>query len=762
MALSFSSVTRDRRRFRAVVVGAPILTAVLCGSLAVARAGTGGVVSLPLAGTKIRSGLKLQIDTRWVDGTGYRPVRLRVSPIPPGPAPADRSIHITLRPRSWRMGTIRTSVSETVWLPQGATFADVTVSIPQYEMWNNFDIETSEDDRRLRDLSSRYVGFPARTFYNWSEASPSILVLDPAAPGNSISSTLRRANPDSNELPDIRALASRVALDSYNSYAAQGAFNTSKSVDDSDILRLLTDLPRIEILPPGDLTDRWIDLSAITLVVVSLPDLEEIVDSLPERWRAIRQWQACGGTLCVYGVGDGYERLERLEQLVEASSLATDPQRPYARGWSEPHERHFTNDVGSLRSVNGNTVFAPGISMVRADGTAVPQSHRDPPGPKRFLFRRLRQGNLVAIGAENPFPGEEEHWAWLLNSLPQDQWMWYRRHGISMHRDNPEYWELLIPGVGEAPVNSFLVLISLFVIVIGPVNYLVLHRQRRLYLILVTVPLGASVVTLCLLVYALLTDGLGVRQRTRSVTEIDQASGHVVSWSRQSYYAGLSPSSGLSFPKDAAIYPVEYEPMSRVSRDGRNLLAWGDDQRLAEGFLPTRSTKQFLVLESRSTSLGLRVDETGDPPRVTNALGTDIEDLILRTAGGGLYRGARVAKGDTVSLSPVPGKEASDFWSKLLVSNRPMYPEGFDPYKLENAADFFVNYDYSQNVDPGLSEPSFNTSLFERRIRELLANRFGGLQPRSFLATVSTPVEVSTGIADARDEAGFHLVTGSW
>ncbi len=748
-------------RLARLVLWPLLLIGAVLGCATTASAGTGGIVNLPTAGTKIRSGLKIQIDTRWVDGTGYRPVRMRVSSIPAGPAPADRSIRITLRPRGWRMGTVRASVTKIVELPQGAMFSDVTVSVPHYEMWNNFDVETSEDGDRLRDLCVRYVGLPSRNFYNWSEAMPAILVLDRDAPAHSITSSIRRARPNSSELPDIRALASRVPLNSYNSQVTQGIYNTSKAVDDSDILRFLVDLPRLEILRPEDLPDRWIDLTCVDMILVSLDEVARIREVLPARWQAIQDWQASGATLCVFGAGEGYERLDELERSIGAPPLPVDPRRPYARGWTEPKSQRHTVHVNALSEYSGNVAYYNNQGGV-AEETTVPDEQSEPPGPRRFLTRTVRQGALVAIAAENPFPGEPQEWAWLLNSLTQDRWMWYRRHGLSMHRENPDYWDLLIPGVGEAPVNSFLVLISLFVIIIGPVNYFMLHRQRRLYLILLTVPLGAIIVTGSLLIYALLTDGLGVRHRTRSVTEIDQLNHHVVSWSRQSYYAGLSPADGLSFPADAAVYPVEHRPVGNPTRDGRQQLIWEDQQRLASGYLTTRSTKQFLVVESRSTDVGLTIDETSDPPQVTNRLGVQVDHLILRTSAGELYAASVVEIASTAGLTAITDEDASDQWSALLSQHRPAFPEGFDPYDLENAADFFETYDYSQYVDQGLPPPSFKASIFERRVRELTSVRFRGLPPRTYLAAVAQPVEVSLGIADSRAEAGFHLVIGRW
>ncbi len=751
-------------RYVAVMICWCIVESVQFGCASLAHAGSGGIITLPVSGVKSRSRLKLQIDTRWVDGTGYRPVRVRVTPIPPGPAPADRSIQVTLKPRGWRMGNSRTSVTQTVELSQGAMFGDATVAIPHYEMWNSLEVETHEDGDRLRDLSVKGIGFPLRTYYNWSEATPTIVILDKDAPRNVITSSLRTPTSNVNVLPDIRALASRIPLNNYSGMATQGLFNTAKEADDADILRLLIDVPRMDILPPEDLPDRWIDLSCIDIIFVSFDEIERIMRDLPLTWQAILNWQASGATLCVFGLGEEHERLTDLEEHLDVMPLTVDERLPHLRGWTEPNSKGYTDDVHSLMSLSNNVAYYNMTRTTTAQGMVVPKNKRDPPDPHLFITRDVRQGEVVAMRATNPFPGDPAGWAWLLNSLAPDDWMWYRRHGVSMHRENVEYWDLLIPGVGEAPVNSFLVLITLFVIVIGPINYFALYRQRRLYLILVTVPLGAVIVTGSLLIYAMLTDGLGVRMRTRSVTEIDQPSGRVVAWSRQSYYAGLSPSEGLSFPSDAAVYPVEHYPIGRFGqRDGRNHLIWDGDQRLASGFLTTRSTKQFLVVESRKTTVGLTVDETADPPRVTNRFGTVVDHLIVRVSNGELFEAHRIDPGATASMSPISGKDATKQWNKLSAANRPTYPAGFDPYQLENAADFFMSsYDFSQHVDPNLPKPSFKASIFERRLRALMAVRFAGLKPRSYLASVAEPVEVSVGVEGARNEAGYHLVTGRW
>jgi hypothetical protein len=187
----------------------------------------------------------------------------------------------------------------------------------------------------------------------------------------------------------------------------------------------------------------------------------------------------------------------------------------------------------------------------------------------------------------------------MFNEIRADNWMWYQRHGMSLNRENPDYWNLIIPGVGRAPVGSYLVLITLFVIVIGPVNYFWLRKWKRLYLLLVTVPLGAALVTLALMNYALLTDGLGVRVRVRSYTHLDQrrmAGRFVVA---AIVLCGLGPVARAAIPRDGGVLS------DRAVSDGRSDAArrwppvvWDEGQHLTAGYVTSRATTQLLVVQS--------------------------------------------------------------------------------------------------------------------------------------------------------------------
>ena len=87
--------------------------------------------------------------------------------------------------------------------------------------------------------------------------------------------------------------------------------------------------------------------------------------------------------------------------------------------------------------------------------------------------------------------------------------------------------------MGAAPLLAFVVLISVFALAIGPVNYYLTWRRKQLYLLVITIPLIAFLTSASLFGYAMLSDGApGVQSRLRSFTLLDQHSRTAVSFNR--------------------------------------------------------------------------------------------------------------------------------------------------------------------------------------------------------------------------------------
>ncbi len=257
-------------------------------------------------------------------------------------------------------------------------------------------------------------------------------------------------------------------------------------------------------------------------------------------------------------------------------------------------------------------------------------------------------GRVVAF-AENPFPGSVGDWQRVSGVWPTERRTFPSRFGVAPRDgEHNQFYEFLIPGVGSAPVTMFLVLMTAFAVAIGPLNLWLLSRKRKLYLMLLTVPVLSLVTCVSLFVYAVVADGFGVKSRVRSVTYLDQGTATAVKLARISLYAGLSPSGGMTFDAGTAVFPVwpNFDVNSALSVD------WTATQHLSGGWLPSRTHTQFLtmshVAERGRVNVGTPV---GDRLRIENGLATELRRLVVVDDSGRQWFGKDIPAGAAAELA---------------------------------------------------------------------------------------------------------------
>ncbi len=701
------------------------------------------------------AGLNVDVDTRWLDGGGYRPVRITVTPV--APVTADRTLTVEFSAR--RFGNRQRDdlrVVQDVEIPAGSGPVRSTMSVPHAAGWNAYTINLLEDGKLRAAFPRSGTGFDAVSVAR-AEVLPKLLVVG-------------------DRLPDTSAVACLFDASVYGPYGAQVVVAQQGPVQ----------LPTAMAKPAAELPFRWIDYTNLDLVCLSVEQLAALRLQQPERLRALVEWTSAGGNLCAYGVGTQWERLGELESLLGlAPGSDSEVPDPHERGWTEPARDLFGqvmrgagSEISTLLMAGMEAEMSPEFPPLGAAAATAPEDGEErarwyaqarqtrPDDCFSFVFRDLHMGMVVAVADENPFrsagPREVLGWSWMLNSIGAKRLLWYRRHGLSAWRENTHFWNFLIPGVGLPPMTAFRVLITLFVLAIGPANYLLLRRWKRLHLLVVTVPVSAAAVTLALFAYAMVADGFGTRVRVRSLTCIDRGQGRAACWSRLSYYAGLTPYGGLRFPSDVAVIPLEFLPQEDRSRTQE--LLWGESQWMARGWLPARTPTQFLTVRSRPTKLHLRVRQSEDRPgslEVENHLGTRIEHLLIRARDGQHFWAADVEAGATTGALPIDVGDARDRLRRTLGEHQPKALMDLDRRQWEAYAD---SRDYRRWRRRGSGatealEPSQWSSLLEESLGDVQAAK---LEPGSYAAVAERSPEVVLGIDSPREQAGLHVIVGTW
>jgi hypothetical protein len=462
-----------------------------------------------------------------------------------------------------------------------------------------------------------------------------------------------------------------------------------------------------EVVPRDSLPDSWIDYSGLDFVAISRDDLAAL---RPRARSAVLKWVHCGGNLIVHQVGKTSKDRETLERLLELNENAAVGAR-----WTE---------------------------------SGVPKT------PSPFATRQLMLGLICAF--PDQLPDSPIAWSAFLSSVGEPRFSWMQRHGIAPDLGTLEFFNFMNPGIGGVPVYGFMVLITAFAVLIGPVNYFYLRRKRRLWLLLVTVPALALVTSVLLVGYSVAAHGFSIRSRIRSLTVLDQKSHRAVTVARLALFAGLAPARGMQFSPETAVYPV-FPPMVEP---GALAVDWTENQSLESGWLLSRTRTQFLTIRHASQPEHVDVKPGQDGGlAIANGLPWELEAVLVADASGRLLWARNVLPKASEPLADVSETNRSDF-VRLLGRNRPELPDNFSSPVFNPLVGRRLR---AFNFMTRFPDAHFDSNLMERLIqtwsRDLSAKRTC-LSPRSFLAVLRENPGVDTGVGLTTEQAGYHLLLG--
>ena len=252
-------------------------------------------------------------------------------------------------------------------------------------------------------------------------------------------------------------------------------------------------------------------------------------------------------------------------------------------------------------------------------------------------------GLVIHMGKQEPdAPIEILQWA------AADYLMNWRRHrllrsGVEPILGSSRFFQWGIPGVAQPPVYTFMGLLGVFVILVGPVAYRKTAKAGRSYLMFAIAPLLAIATTLAMLVYGVVADGFGTQTRVRQITWVDGESGNGITRTRSTYFAGIRPSAGLSFPAnaDVTLYPDNQQRSWEARMDDRfdprgEVIVTDETTRFTQDFLPSRQQRQFVMHQPSSFSGRLLINrlQDGEPNvvEIDNQFDREVTDCLLYTS----------------------------------------------------------------------------------------------------------------------------------
>ncbi|MEM9353030.1 MAG: hypothetical protein AAGA92_08450 [Planctomycetota bacterium] len=628
-------------------------------------------------------------------------------------------------------------------LPAGSTTVSTKLSVPQLCDWTLVGWDTWIDGRRDAQLGLSRSMFNAISNINTGEVS--VVTIGSGGGGRSLGRLIRELN---NNVADITNLTA------------------SKT------------------------PTHWAGYSCADLVCVDSAALFAM-QSKPDTLLALQRWVRAGGNLWVSNAGERFERLPELEHMLVSrggSEWSAAQMTKVTRDWTSeygwvavPTENKQRDRVESLLLLRSATDWRTQEARDATD----PESFVDPAASTiskqdswpYFLSKSYGTGVITAFSGSpddslsslrfriqgvlsGAVPPQQTNWVrtedlakMVAESLLTDRLYWEERHGNNTDEGNIDFNNWLIPGYGEAPVAEFQLLITLFVIGIGPVNYYLLNRVKKLPMLLVTVPAAAAAATLLLFAYGVLSDGFSVRTRSRSITWLDQHNGESVTWSRHSYYAGLAPGEGLTFDADTVVYPIlPYRGRGFLSgganrADARELTWAENQQRLTRGWLASRTPTQYLTIRANAIDASLEIQSTGTAATVINRLGTDVKLLVVQDKQDRLYMLEGLVSGESGDASLTDRVSVAMRLREAFSENEPQTPPGA------------IGREVGQQVG---SRTYLGRSILETELAAIVAPSARDYGGGAYIAITADAVARDPGVEGSKDSESFHVLRGEW
>lgn len=566
------------------------------------------------------------------------------------------------------------SVRQTFIVPEGATTHREQILLPRHVKMSLYRIEAFEDGRSIgRDASYHWPSANTLDVYAGQATVVGVIAdmrsIKKSVVGSVAPSELRGVLPDVRSLNTVMGNGPLIEEVDLHSMTRAERLNSLQSIQPAEV--------QFRPLAPED-AENWLALSDLDIILADGRQLEWFCDQASDQ--AIRRFVAAGGSLWIYGTEhDALARLDvdaaSMPILADRSIVALQPLRQSLNlgmrndtsGWNteswnnEPQRASVYDSSMQQRQKRRRDVFDELVQanhpVVRIDQPAdlASKIHSGPYG----------LGRIVDIAMDDPFPGSLQMWRSIADVEDEMQYQWELRNGYSPSSGSESFWTYRIESLGGPPVRIFLVLNSLFVVLIGPVAYFLLRRRRRLYLLYFLAPATAVMITASLFTFAVFRDGIAAKTRVFQVTVYDGKNDVTVGWDRNTSYSALG-NEPIVAPADMRLDYISPTPTVRpYSYSGTNqrptaTLRWADDRQYLSGdYVAARQQTQYQCVWPQvndATCPRFKLDSTSGTVTVENRSPFRMRSLIYRDTSNRYHTADDVEAGQTVKMTPHVGQ----------------------------------------------------------------------------------------------------------
>lgn len=220
----------------------------------------------------------------------------------------------------------------------------------------------------------------------------------------------------------------------------------------------------------------------------------------------------------------------------------------------------------------------------------------------------------------------------------------------------------LFPVVEKTGINirAFLMLMFLFVIVVGPINYFLILRKKSKTWVLFTAPVISLATCVIVVGYAYAIEGIRKETRIGSFTILDQQNHEATTLGIEAFYCRITPGSGLMFSPRTEVTPMiqgerRHRHYHRYRRSGTypHQVDWTENQHLSSGWIKPRIPAYFFTRKPEKRRERVRLITKNGTNKIVNGLGTDILKIYITDHSGTVYSAENITAGSEAGLKPM-------------------------------------------------------------------------------------------------------------
>ncbi len=579
-------------------------------------------VSLVFAGTTQGQtpGYRIKYSDVWPEATAVRYVKVTIEPLA-GKSLEDKVFFAVCNASGWRSENIGycqigirkgdTSATGEIYLPGG--FNNVALHV-----------ETDGNLRRNQwDVAKEHVNSPFFTTGAWTGLS--MLIASDQIKQDQVSIHKAYAGKASGRMPSKPLVAAKtLALDDVANVIAVAAGNAMATGLVGKVKLGAVNHPRVSGMRLENLPSRWYGYLGMGAVVLDRRELAKLEKSHPQKLEAIRRWVAHSGIVIVTYCGPD------MDKASDALAFFGDPcVRQFEKGKVHIPTQKLERYSGGLRL---------GLPNSRKLTEFREWNNSD----KHIMGVPLLNGTIICLSDEASdwdakATGKRSYWQNVSNfaSLRAERIgiINVDEYGNYPHAQVfPDYdGALAFPEFTTPPRFVFETVSIIYLILIGPVAWIILKRIKRLNLMYVIVPFVSATCCLAILGFAIFSEGFEKRVNRLVITELDQI--HQRQRSRGTFhvYSGVQPGAYQVQGSNFAIQSV-YRSQARYGVQFQ--YGWDEGNRtetVGGGDMKSRTNHQLNVFESSTTEMGLdiRFPTDGSAPLVNNRLGSRLDIAVI-------------------------------------------------------------------------------------------------------------------------------------